>query len=121
MAWQPKRFADLGKVCFKDGSFFARVQFRDNSNAKKELKEFYGPRRDDEGRSEADLKAMRAAGAVGKTREEGLTIMAAEARRIQESAKYEAEIRVAMLRQSSTDSQDADDVGEDAWMNPYMN
>ena len=67
-------------------------------------------------RAAADLKAMRAAGAVGKTREEGLTIMAAEARRIQEAAKYEAEIRAAMLRRSSKDSQDDAEAGEASWM-----
>ncbi len=59
----------------------------------------YGPDRQDRHRAEVDLAQIRAAGAVGSTREQGLQIMAAEARRLQVSASFEAEVRAAVQRQ----------------------
>ena len=58
-----------------------------------------GPDRRHRHRAQQDLEDMRAAGAVGSTREKGLEIMAAEARRIQLSAHFEAEARAAQRRQ----------------------
>ena len=45
--------------------------------------------------SHSDLAQMRAAGAIGNTREQGLQYMAAEARRLQVSAGFKAEVRAA--------------------------
>ncbi len=87
--------ARLGSVAEQHGEYCAHLQFRDDAGMQKNIR---GPDRQDEARAEADLAQIRAAGAVGKTREEGLAIMAAEARRIQEAAKYEAEISAAEMR-----------------------
>ena len=87
--------AELGSVQPHGGGYRARIFFRDDAGKQNNI---YGPDRQDKERAEADLAQIRAAGAVGNTREEGLAIMAAEARRIQESAKYEAEIRAAEMR-----------------------
>ena len=54
-------------------------------------KHIYGPSRATEEEAQEDLEQVRKAGAVGKDREEALKIMAAEARRIQLSAQFEAE------------------------------
>ena len=48
-----------------------------------------GPDRADKQRAESDLQRMRAAGQIGKTREQGLEIMTAEAMRIKTDAKYQ--------------------------------
>jgi len=67
---------------------------------------FYGPRREQRRRAEADLDQMRAAGAIGSTREQGLQYMAAEARRLQVSASFEAEVRVAVQRQRAAEDEE---------------
>ena len=92
--------ARLGSVAEHHGEYCARFQFRNDEGAQKNIR---GPDRQDKERAEADLAQIRAAGAVGNTREEGLAIMAAEARRIQESAKYEAEICAAEMRLRAED------------------
>jgi hypothetical protein len=75
------------------------------------------------------LAQIRAAGAVGKTREEGLLIMAAEARRIQEAAKYEAEISAAEMRHRAEDEAEEGFVGfvgsdsepdDEPWLQDYL-
>ncbi len=67
--------------------------------------------------------------AVGKTREEGLAIMAAEARRIQEAAKYEAEISAAEMRLRAEDEAEEGFVGfagsdsepdDEPWLQDYL-
>ena len=49
---------------------------------------------------------MRAAGAVGSTREQGLQYMAAEARRLQVSASFEAEVCAAVQRQRAAEDEE---------------
>ena len=78
-------FEKLGVVVRQGDGFRARAQYRDDAGR---LSAIIGPWRDDQSRAEADLAAMRAAGAVAETREQGLLFMAAEARRRQESAKF---------------------------------
>ena len=56
----------------------------------------YGLDRSGRRRAEADLAQMRAAGAIGSTREQGLQYMAAEARRLQVSAVFEAQVRAGL-------------------------
>jgi len=118
--------ARLGSVAEHHGEYCARLQFRDDAGMQKNIR---GPDRQDEARAEADLAQIRAAGAVGKTREEGLLIMAAEARRIQEAAKYEAEISAAEMRLRAEDEAEEGFVGfvnsdsepdDEPWLQDYL-
>ncbi len=98
-----KGFATIGSVGKHNrDDYWARVQYCDEAGVKMQI---CGPVRSDEARAEADLAQMRAAAAVGKTREQGFEIMAAEAQRIKLTAEYEAEIRATTLPQM--DSQEA--------------
>ena len=95
-----KTFASIGVVDKRRQDYRAHVQYRDEAGAQKNIR---GPDRSDEARAEADLAQMRAAAAVGKTREQGFEIMAAEAQRIKLTAEYEAEIRATTLPQMDSD------------------
>ena len=59
--------------------------------------------------SHSDLAQMRAAGAIGNTREQGLQYMAAEARRLQVSAGFKAEVRAAVQRQRAAEEEEEAD------------
>ena len=76
--------SQLGVVDRHKEGFRAHLQFR---NEAEEQKNIYGPSRDTEEQAQKDLDQIRAAGAVGTTREEGLKIMEAEARRIKNIAQ----------------------------------
>ena len=88
-------WSELGSVDVHNNSFCAHVRYRSEAGV---LKHIRGPDRHDHHRAETDLHQMRAAGAVGGTREEGLQIMAAEARRIQTGAEFEEQARAEMQR-----------------------
>ncbi len=103
-----KPITELGKIAEDDNEFRAHVNYRNEAGQQINIR---GPKRDKKERAEADLAQIRAAGAVGKTREQGLAIMAAEARRIQESAKYEAEIRAAEMRLRAEDEAEEGFIG----------
>ena len=94
--------AELGRVAVHDDHYRAHAQYRNGAGANANI---YGPDRSDRCRAETDLDQMRAAGAIGSTREQGLQYMAAEARRLQVSASFEAEVRVAVQRQRSAEAQ----------------
>jgi len=104
MPWEKTPLAELGHVEPHHGDYCAHLQFRNDKNIKVHLR---GPDRIDRRRAEADLAQIRAAGAVGNTREEGLQIMAAEARRIQLSAQFEAEVHAAVQRQRAAEEEEA--------------
>ena len=78
----------LGTIDAHGTDFRAHIQFRNDSG---ELKHIHGPSRATEGEAQKDLEQIRAAGAVGSTREESLKIMEAEARRIKISAEYQSQ------------------------------
>ena len=63
-----------------NNEFRAHLQFRDESDKKAQIR---GPSRATEEEAQVDLEQIRKAGAVGKDREEGLEIMAAEAQKDQ--------------------------------------
>ena len=90
--------SELGAVQQRDDSFRAHVVYRNSAGIQTNIR---GPDRCDKSRAKADLKQICAAGGAGRTREEGLAIMAAEANRIQITAKYEADVRVAVRRLDS--------------------
>ncbi len=126
MAPKSKPISELGGVTQDGGAFHAHVNYRDAPGHQVNI---YGPNREHRSRAEADLAQMRAAGAVGKTREEGLAIMAAEARRIQEAAKYEAEISAAEMRLRAEDEAEEGFVGfagsdsepdDEPWLQDYL-
>ena len=90
-------FAELGSVEQHRDCFHAHVQHR---NGVDKTIHIWGRSRETEHRAKEDLDQIHVAGAVGETRQEGLKIMTAEARRIQISAKDEAEIQETVLRRS---------------------
>jgi hypothetical protein len=96
-------WAELGSVDAHHDGHCAHVRHRNEAGL---LKQFRGPDRGDRRRAEADLEQMRAAAAVGNTREHGLEIMAAEARRIQLSAQFEAEVLAETQRQREAEAQE---------------
>ena len=98
-----KPIAELGQVQCSGGTFRAHVQNRDAAGLRCEI---CGPRREQRRRAETDLDQMRAAGAVGSTREQGLQYMSAEARRPQVSASFEAEVRAAVQRQLAEEEEE---------------
>ena len=89
-------FAEMGCVAAHNYGFCAHVRCRDKDGTQNNIR---GPDRHHRHRAQKDLDDMRAAGAVGSTREKGLEIMVAEARRIQLSAYLQAEARAAQQRQ----------------------
>ncbi len=121
MPWKQTPLAELGRVEIHNDQCRAHVQYRTSEGIKVK---FRGPDRSDRRRAEADLAQMRAAGAVGNTREQGLQIMAAEARRLQVSAGFEAEVRAAVQRQRAAEEEeeeavyvsDAEPEEDDPWM-----
>jgi hypothetical protein len=122
MAPKSKPFTELGGVDAVDDFFRADVRYRTVSGQV----HIYGPRRQYRHRAEADLDQIRAAGAVGNTREHGLEIMAAEARRIQLSAQFAAEARAEMQRRRETEEQEAalscvsdEEPEDDPWLQDY--
>ena len=94
-----KAFQDMGEVQKHRNGYRAHLQYRDASGMNKNID---GPERRNNAQAEADLAQIRAAGAVARSREEGLQFMAAEAMRIKVTAKYQAEIREAVHHRLST-------------------
>jgi hypothetical protein len=99
-----KPLSELGNVDGLDGAYRAHVNYRNSAG---QQMNFRGPRREQRRRAETDLAQMRAAGAIASTREQGLQYMAAEARRLQVSAGFEAEVRAAVQRQLAEEEEDA--------------
>ena len=67
-----KEFATIGSVEKHREHYRARAHYVDEAGA---LKQIRGPYGSEKHRAEADLAQMRAAAAVGKTREQGFEIM----------------------------------------------
>ena len=117
-----KPITELGSVSGNENAFRAEVEFRDDSGQRKHI---YGPRREQRRRAETDLDQMRAAGAIGTTREQGLQYMAAEARRLQVSASFEAEVRTAVQRQRAAEEEETsvypsdEEPEDDPWLLEY--
>ena len=115
--------AELGSVGAHNGEYCAQVRFRDEGGL---LKIVRGPDRRDRRRAETDLAQMRAAGAVGTTRDQGLQYMAAEARRLQVSAGFEAEVRAAVQRPRAAEEEEEtavypsdEEPEDDPWLLEY--
>jgi len=116
--------AELGAVERRNGGYCSHIQFRDGKGTKNHIR---GPDRLDEARTKTDLAQIRAAGAVGRTRDEGLLIMNAEARRIRDIAEHEAENIAKEMRFRAEDEAEEGFIGfvsgsdsefdEEPWMN----
>ena len=122
MPWKQTPLAELGSVEPHGGDYRAHLQYRDEAGAKKHIN---GPDRSDRRRAKTDLDQMRAAGAIGTTREQGLQYMAAEARRLQVSASFEAEVRTAVQRQRAAEEEETavypsdEEPEDDPWLLEY--
>ena len=116
-----KPLGELGSVEVAEGTFRAHVQYRDAASRHIDIR---GPKRTWRPRAEVDLEQIRAAGAVGRNREEGLAIMAAEARRIQLSAQLQAEAemqrqRAAREREAPIEFLSDDEPDDEPWLMDY--
>ena len=90
----PKPLKELGVVVQQNNGFLAHAQYRDG----KSQMNIRGPYRTEKAQAQKDLDDIRACGGLfGEDRTKGLEAMRAEARRIQERAAHEREIRHAML------------------------
>jgi len=124
MPFDKSALAKLGGSEPHKGEFRSHLQFRDEKGINKNI---YGPSRSTDDEAQKDLRQIRSAGAVGATREEGLKIMMAEARRIQMTAEYQNQIQQTMERMASqeiideSDYEDDDrsDNSEPEWMKEY--
>ena len=101
--------SELGGVEECPQHFVAHLQYR-VEGIKKNIR---GPRRQDKGRAEADLNAIRGAGELGKSPEEALEFMRAEAKRQQEQAQYEGEMQTSLLKRAPSMTDDASE--DDPW------
>ena len=116
----------MGDVQHHRNGYRAHVQYR-NATGKKE--NIDGPERRNNAQAEADLAQIRAAGAVARSREEGLEYMAAEAMRMKVTARYQADIREAVHRLDSQEEEQDDEIWhpdsdiepeeEEPWMRDY--
>ena len=116
---QSKPLMELGGVEISDGTFRAHVQYRDVARKHTDIR---GPKRSSRTRAEIDLEQIRLSSTAGRTREEGLEIMAAEARRIQLSAQFEAEAEMQRQREATCEAQLeflSDDDDDEPWLMDY--
>ena len=90
--------SEMGLVDAHKEGLRAHIRFRSDGE---EQKHIYGPSRGSEGEAQKDLDQIRAAGGVGRNREESLKIVAAEARRIKISAEYQSEIQQIIERMAT--------------------
>ena len=87
---------ELGGILRHNEDYFcARVQYRNESGL---MCSIQGPDRCDKKRAQSDLEHLRGAGSIGKTREQGLEYMKAEAQRIKVEAMYQADLDAAAQR-----------------------
>ena len=112
-----------GTIYAHGTEFRARVQFRNDTG---EQKHILGPSHGSGNEAQKDLDQIRAAGGVGRNREESLKIMAAEARRIKISAEYQSEIQQTIERMASQEIADESDYEDERsdnsvpeWMQEY--
>ena len=114
---------ERGVVCSHKEGMRAHIQFCADGE---EQTHIYEPNRSTDEEAQKDLDQIRAAGGVGATREEGLKIMAAEARRIKMSAEYQSQIQETIQRRVSLETIDESDYEDERsdssvpeWMQEY--
>ena len=110
MPFDKTALAKLGSTQPHKGEFRAHLYLRSDTGTQMNIR---GPCRPAVEEAEKDLRQIRAAGAVGSTREESLKIMEAEARRIKMSAEYQSQIQQTIERMASREIVDESDVEYD--------
>ena len=106
MPFDKTALAKLGSTQPHKGEFRAHLHLRSDTGTQMNI---LGPCRQVVQEAEIDLRQIRAAGAVGSTREESLKIMMAEARRIKMSAEYQSQIQQTIERMASQEIIDESD------------
>ena len=106
MPFDKTALVNLGGTKPHNGEFRAHIQFRDEKGTNINI---IGPCRATEEEGQKDLRQIRAAGAVGSTREESLKIMMAEARRIKVAVEYQNQIQQTVERMASQEIADESD------------
>ena len=94
----------LGSVEVHKDAYRVHLNYREDAGNQRNI---YGPERSRKSHAKADLDQIRAVGSVGRTRKEGQEIMAAEANRIQISARYGAQLCAAVRRLESQEEEEA--------------
>ena len=110
MPFDKKVLANLGGTEPHNGEFRAHLQFRDEKGTNIKVR---GPSRTTEEAAQKDLRQIRAAGAVGSTREESLKIMTVEARKIKIAVEYQNQIHQTVERMTSREVVDESEVEYD--------
>ena len=107
-------FSSIGSV--DANALRAEVEYCDDKGVRKHIR---GPRRDVKRRAEEDLESMRGAAALKSSRHEGLQAMAAEARRLQEQADFEARVTVAAMHHSEESQQESQMEGDSQMVDEF--
>jgi len=110
MPFDKRVLANLGGTAPHNGEFRAHIQLRSEEGTKINI---IGPCRTTEDEAQKDVVQIRAAGAVGSTREESLKIMMAEARRIKMAVEYQNQIQQTVERMASREIVDESEVEYD--------
>jgi hypothetical protein len=128
MPFAKKELAKLGGTESHKGAFRAHIQLRNETDG--QYIHICGPSRPATEEAHRDLDQIRAAGVVGRTREEGVKIMEAEAQRIKISAEYQTQIQETLQRRITAESIHESDYEDDdtrseqsdpPWMKEYPN
>jgi len=123
MPFDKTAIANLGGTEPHKGEFRAHLNLRSETGTQMNIR---GPSRTTEDEALKDLVQIRAAGAVGSTREESLKIMMAEARRIKVAVEYQNQIQQTVERMASQEiideseyEDERSDNSEPEWMKEY--
>ena len=121
----PKRkssLSELGTITAQKEEFRAHFYLRNDEGNQVNIT---GPSRVTQEQAQRDLTQIRAVGAKGETREEGLEMMRNEAQKLKESAQYEAEIqetlrrRDSMMDESDYEDDDMTEGSDPPWIEEY--
>jgi len=110
MPFDKKDLANLGGTQPHKGQFRAHLKLRSEAGTQINI---LGPNRTTEEAAQKDLRQIRAAGAVGSTREESLKIMMVEARKIKIAVEYQDQIHQTVERMTSREVVDESEVEYD--------
>ncbi len=72
MPWNKAAASELGSIDAHGAEFRAHIKFRNDAG---EQKHIHGPSRATENEAQKDLEQIRAAGSIGRNREESLNIL----------------------------------------------
>ena len=105
MPFDKAALSNLGGTEVHKGEFRAHLQYRNEIGTNIHIR---GPNRTTEDEAQKDLRQIRAAGAIGTTREESIKIMEAESKRMKISSEYQKQIQQTIHRMASQDAVESD-------------